>query len=57
MNINKNLHYIDTFGLLEGADAGVIIIQCEQYNATVHLFIGTERSPGKITFMTFNICS
>jgi hypothetical protein len=36
------LHYIDTFGLFEGADARVIIIQREQYGGTVHLFIGTE---------------
>jgi hypothetical protein len=26
---------------------------CEQYGSTVHLFIGTERSPCKITFMPF----
>jgi hypothetical protein len=30
----------------------VITIECEQYDVTVHLFIGTGRSPGKITFMT-----
>jgi hypothetical protein len=29
-----------------------ITIQREQYGATVHLFIGTGRSPGKNTFMT-----
>jgi hypothetical protein len=30
---------------------------CEQYGVTVHLFIGTVRSLGKITFMslTFTI--
>jgi hypothetical protein len=33
----------------------VITIECEQYDVTVHLFIGTGRSPGKITFMTLNI--
>jgi hypothetical protein len=31
-------------------------IQREQYEGTVHLFIGTGRSPGKITFMPLNIC-
>jgi hypothetical protein len=46
------MYYIDTFGLLEGADVRVITIQREQYSATVHLFIGTGCSPGKITFMT-----
>jgi hypothetical protein len=25
--------------------------QCEQYGSTIHLFIGTGRSPDKITFM------
>jgi hypothetical protein len=29
-----------------------LTIQREQYGATVHLFIGTERSPGKSTFMS-----
>jgi hypothetical protein len=32
-------------------DARAITIQREQYGVTVHLFIGTERSPDKITFM------
>jgi hypothetical protein len=50
------MYYIDTFDLLEGVDMRVITIQREQYSATIHLFIGTERSPSKITFMTFNIC-
>jgi hypothetical protein len=27
-------------------------IQCEQYGVTVHLFIGTRRSPNKITLMS-----
>jgi hypothetical protein len=37
------------------SDARVITIQREQYDVTVHLFIGTGRSPDKITFtpMTF----
>jgi hypothetical protein len=26
-------------------------MQCEQYGVTLHLFIGTGRSPGKVTFM------
>jgi hypothetical protein len=46
------MYYIDTFGLHEGVDVRVITIQREQYGATVHLFIGTERSPGKNTFMS-----
>jgi hypothetical protein len=31
-------------------------MQREQYEGTVHLFIGTRRSPGKITFMPSNTC-
>jgi hypothetical protein len=31
-------------------------IQREQYGGTVHLFIGTGRNMGKITFMPLNIC-
>jgi hypothetical protein len=46
------MNYIDTFGLLEGADVRVITIQREQYGANVHLFIGTGRSLGKSTFMS-----
>jgi hypothetical protein len=34
----------------------VITIQREQYGGTVHLFIGTGRSLGKITSMHLNIC-
>jgi hypothetical protein len=44
--------YINTFGLFEGVDARAITIQREQYDGTVHLFIGTGRSPGKNTIMT-----
>jgi hypothetical protein len=33
-------------------DAGAITMSREQYSITVHLFIGTGRSPGKITFMS-----
>jgi hypothetical protein len=29
-------------------------IQHEQYDATVHVFIGTERSPSKSTFMSLS---
>jgi hypothetical protein len=46
------MYYIDTFGLLEGVDVRANTIQHEQYGATVHLFIGMGRSPGKITFMS-----
>jgi hypothetical protein len=34
-------------------DAGAITMQREQYGSTVHLFIGTRCSLGKITFMHF----
>ena len=44
--------YIDTFGLFEGVDARAITIQREQYGSTIHLFIGTGRSPDKNTIMT-----
>jgi hypothetical protein len=30
----------------------MITIQCEQYGVTIHLFIGTGRSPDKITFIS-----
>jgi hypothetical protein len=35
----------------------VITIQREQYDITIHLFIGTGRSPDKITFtsLTFTV--
>jgi hypothetical protein len=33
----------------------MITIQREQYVVTVHLFIGTGRNLGKITFMSLNI--
>jgi hypothetical protein len=51
------LNYIGTFGLIEGKkskrDARVNTSQREQYEGTVHLFIGTWRSLCKITFMPF----
>jgi hypothetical protein len=34
------------------SDARVIAIQREQYGGIVHLFIGTGRSPDKITFVS-----
>jgi hypothetical protein len=37
--------------LFEGDDARAIIIQCEQYGGTIHLFIGTRRIPSKNIFM------
>jgi hypothetical protein len=33
-------------------DAGSITMQREQYRDTVHLFIGTRRSPDEITSMS-----
>jgi hypothetical protein len=45
-------YYIDTFGLFDFINARAITIQREQYGGTVHLFIGTGRTPGKNTFMT-----
>jgi hypothetical protein len=51
------LNYICTFGSMEGKkfkrDARASTSQREQYRGTVHLFIGTGRSPVKITFMSF----
>jgi hypothetical protein len=52
---SQYLYFIDTFGLTEGenvGDARAIKIQREQYEGTVHLFIGTGRSPDKITSMS-----
>jgi hypothetical protein len=57
--INKvipNVHYICTFGLLEGKSVNKFPIQRPQYGGTVHLFIGKEHSPRKSTFMTL-ICT
>jgi hypothetical protein len=34
---------------------GLITNQREQYNVTIHLFIGMGHNPSKITFMTLNI--
>jgi hypothetical protein len=38
--------------LLEGEDTRMNTIQSEQYGVTVHLFIGTGRSPCKSTFIS-----
>jgi hypothetical protein len=46
------MYYIDTFGLLEGANVRVNTIQREQYGATVHLFIGMGRCLSKSTFVS-----
>jgi hypothetical protein len=50
-------NYKCTFGLKEGKSTSVtqkqMPSQREQYGSTVHLFIGTERSPCKITPMPF----
>jgi hypothetical protein len=49
--------YKCTFGLKEDKSTSVTQKQMpdqrEQYESTVHLFIGTRRSPCKITFMPF----
>jgi hypothetical protein len=49
--------YKCTFGLKEGKGTSVtqkqMPSQREQYRNIVHLFIGTGRSPCKITLMTF----
>jgi hypothetical protein len=56
--MNKHQRYLNciyTFGLTEGkkgSDTRVITSQREQYSVTVHLFIRTGRSLGKITFMS-----
>jgi hypothetical protein len=50
-------NYKCTFGLKEGKSTSVtqrqMPSQPEQYGSTVHLFIGTGRSPCKITSMPF----
>jgi hypothetical protein len=56
MNMNKiELHlYIRFHGRQKSkCDARVNTCQREQYGSTVHLFIGTEHSLCKITFMPF----
>jgi hypothetical protein len=55
------ISYKGTFGLKEGESTSVtqkqMPSQCEQYESTVHLFIGTGRSPCKITFMPFTFAN
>jgi hypothetical protein len=48
-------NYKCTFDLKESKDTNVMPMpsQCEQYRNTVYLFIGTGRSPYKITLMPF----
>jgi hypothetical protein len=53
--------YKSTFGLKEGKSTSVaqkqMSSQHEQYGSTVHLFIGTGRSPCKITPMPFTFAN
>ena len=53
----QNSYYIDTFGSKVVGSTSVtqkqMPSQREQYGSTVHLFIGTGRSPCKITPMPF----
>jgi hypothetical protein len=54
-------NYKCTFGLKEGKSASVtqkqMPSQREQYGSTVHLCIGTGRSPCKITSMPFTFAN
>jgi hypothetical protein len=54
-------NYKCTFGLKEGKSTSVtqkqMLSQCEQYESTVHLFIGTVRNPCKITPMPFTFAN
>jgi hypothetical protein len=54
-------NYKCTFGSKEGKSTSVtqkqMPSQREQYGSTVHLFIGTGRSPCKITFMPFTFAN
>jgi hypothetical protein len=58
INVSKYsqfLYYIDTFGLSEGenvSDVRAITMQREQYDITIHLFIGMGYNPGKITYIS-----
>ena len=53
--------YKSTFGLKEGKSTSVtqkqMPSQREQYGSTVHIFIGTGRSPCKITPMPFTFAN
>ena len=48
------MNYICTFSLTEGKSPSMMheLIQASVNSGTVHLFIGTGRSPVKITFMS-----
>jgi hypothetical protein len=54
-------NYKSTFGLKEGKSTSVtqkqMPSQCVQYGNTAHLFIGTRRSPCKITPMPFTFAN
>jgi hypothetical protein len=54
-------NYKYTFGLKEGKSTSVtqnqMSSQREQYGSTIHLFIGTGRSPCKITLMPFTFAN
>jgi hypothetical protein len=54
-------NYKCTFGLKEDKSTSVtqkqMSSQPEQYGSTVHLFIGTGRSPCKITLMPFTFAN
>jgi hypothetical protein len=54
-------NYKCTFGLKEGKSTSMMQKQMpsqrEQYGSTVHLFIGTGRSPCKITPMPFTFAN
>jgi hypothetical protein len=54
-------NYKCTFGLKEGKSTSVtqkqMPSQREQYGSTVHLFIGTGRSPCKVTPMPFTFAN
>jgi hypothetical protein len=52
MSINRICITLILSALLEGVDVRVITIQCEQFGAIVHLFIGTGRNLGKSAFMS-----
>jgi hypothetical protein len=55
------LSYKCTFGSKEGKGTSVtqkqMPSQREQYERTIHLFIGMRRSPCKITFMPFTFAN
>jgi hypothetical protein len=51
----QRLYYNDTFDLFEGNDVRVITIQREQYEGTVHLFIGNRKALCIITFIPSTI--